>query len=285
MEILMHRESHFGSSFAVMLQYYKQNGVGIMPDFEIEEIEKLKQLEEEAKEDLASTYLPEAAKAVVEEAKKLYQGLKDIYSDTSSDPLSILLSDLILSEEETPDEEMDKIVDQGEAIVPMLIHLVSADMFYDPLFPGYGRAPIFGARCLSRIQDERAIPPLFEALGHNNFFTDEEIIQSLCSFGESAKSFLIKMLLKKPYSKDNEYAAIALNSFSDDPEVSLPCLNLLEEEDVLKRSSLATYLIFTCSYLSEENERERFIKISKNPKLPRGLREEMELVIKNWKSP
>jgi hypothetical protein len=285
LEILMHRDAHFGSNFEVMLEYYEQEGVGAMPDFTIEEIKKLKNLEEKMGKDLSETLLPEQAKNIVTESKNLYEHLREVFLQPETDPSSLLVSDLILSEEENPEKEMQALIEKGSDIVPVLIHLLSSPSLYDPLFPGYGRSPIFAAKCLAKIQDERAIPPLFEAMGQENFFTDEEIIKALCSFGDKAKSFLIKVLKQEPFSKANEHAAIVLNSLPDDPEIAVTCLELLEKEESLKKPMFASYLIFSCSGLTDVTEQQRFITISKKEDLPKELFDEMNIIIRNWKRP
>ena len=81
MEILMHRDAHFGGNFEMMLEYYTQEGVGVMPDFELEEIKKLQNLENQMGKNLAETFLPEAAQEIVNQSKKLYQELRAIYSE------------------------------------------------------------------------------------------------------------------------------------------------------------------------------------------------------------
>lgn len=283
MEILMHRDSHFGGNFDVMLDYYKQDGVGVVPDFEIEEIKKLQIMENELGQNLSEVYLPEMAKETVEEAKKLYQELRNVYEDENARKEGVLLSDLILSEEEYPQKEIDALIKEGGKAVPLLIHLISSQTFYDPLFPGYGRSPIFAAKCLAGIQDERAIPPLFEALGHENFFTDEEIILALASFGDLAKAFLLKRLAQEPFSKDNEQAAIALSGFTEDEEIASTSLKVLEKEETLRNPHFASYLIFACSDLTKSLERERFIALSKKKEISSSIKSEMMIVIKNWK--
>lgn len=279
MEILMHRDAHFGGSFEIMLEYYDQDGVGVMPDFEIEQIVYLQKIEIDQKQNLSETYLPDAAKDSVEEAKRIYHQLREVYDQKGEK----LISDLILSEENHPENEIRALVDQGKDSVPALIHLVSSRVFYDPLYPGYGRSPIFAAKCLGKIQDERAIPPLFEALGQENFFTDEEIILALASFGNRAKSFLITRLKQEPLSKDNEYAAISLSGFPEDDEIAAAALEVLERETTLKRPLFASYLIFACSDLTQSSLQERFIRVSKTNGLSKSIQDEMMVVIKNWK--
>jgi HEAT repeat protein len=149
--------------------------------------------------------------------------------------------------------------------------------------PGYGRSPVFAAKCLAQIQDERAIPPLFEALGQDNFFTDEAIIKALASFGEPSKNFLIGLLKSEPFSNDNEYAAVALSGFGDDPDIARVSLEVLEKEGTLNKPLFSSYLVFACSNLRQASEQERFIAITKQNNLPKTILEEMKIVIKNWK--
>jgi len=285
MEILMHRDAHFGGNFQIMIDYYEQEGVGMMPDFDVCEIKRLQQLEHELKQNISELYLPDQAKKMVEDTQKLYHSLRAAYEDEQKDPVAILISDLILSEEQVPEGEMKALVEQKEKAVLPLIHLLSAPSFYDPLYPGYGRAPIFAAKCLAKIQDKRAIPVLFEALGQENFFTDEEILYALRSFGSAAKTFLLKILQKMPLARDNEHAAIALGLFAEDPDVCQAALHLLDKEETWKRPSFATYLIFACSDLTDAKEREKFKSLLKKQDLSNPLRDEIEIVIKTWETP
>ncbi len=282
MEILMYRNAHFGASFDVMLDYYHQEGVGVLPDFSIKQIQKLKQIEEEAGQDLGELYLPEAAKRVVAQAQQAYARLRAVYGEEEPEELAIQVSDLILAEEEFPEQEIEALVETGSEAVPILVELLQKDMFYDPLFPGYGRAPIFAAKTLAAIGDERAITPLFDALGHDNFFTDEGIIRALCSFGESARDFLLQRVQQRPLSKDNEYAAIVLNAFPEEETIARASLALLQHEDVLGKFSLASYLVFNCPGLATSDERQTFCALAHDEKTPKEITREMEIVVKSW---
>ncbi len=282
MEILMHRDSHFGSNFEIMIEYYTHDCVGVMPDFSIEEIKKLHRLESDRGGDLSTTYLPESAREVTSKAQDMYKKLRSVYEKEKPDPNAILISDLILSEEETPTKEIKALVEKGKEVVPLLINLLQSELLYDPLFPGYGRSPIFAAKTLSLIQNEQAIIPLFEALGHDNFFTDEEIIKALCSFKEKAKDFLLKTVQQKPFSKDNEYAAIVLSSMEEDETISLVALELLKDTEVHKRFSLASYLVFACAHLKGEENRKAFSSLAQKKGVLKEVKEEMLLIISGW---
>ena len=38
LDILMHKDAHFGGNFDIMIDYYEKEGVGSMPDFETDRI-------------------------------------------------------------------------------------------------------------------------------------------------------------------------------------------------------------------------------------------------------
>ncbi|HPE84606.1 MAG TPA: HEAT repeat domain-containing protein [Chlamydiales bacterium] len=282
MEILMHREAHFGGNFGVMIDYYDQEGVGVMPDFEQKRIRELAHIEKELRQNLADVILPELAHLRVEMSKQLYQDLREVYEQEPPNPHAVLISNLILSEEEDPQEEMEALIHCGQEIVPLLIDLISSESFYDPLYPGYGRSPIFAAKILGQIKDETAIPALFQALGQDNFFTDEAIIQAIRAIGDKSKVFLIKALKHQPYSKNNEHAAICLMEFSEDPEIAQTCLELLKDPAVIKRESLATYLVFGCAGLEQDFDRQEFKKIMDGLNEKSELYLEMKSVCSNW---
>ena len=283
LEILMHRDAHFGGNFDVMIDYYEQSGVGTMPDFELDRMRQLKLQEDESDEDLADKFMPEPAKQTVEKAKKLYVDLRNIYEVSNTESVPKLISDLILAEEEVPLKEIDLLVKVGKDATNELINLLTSDSFYDPLFPGYGRAPIFAAKALAEIKDPKAIPFLFTAIGQDNFFTDDEIIKALMSFGEAAKEFLIKRLIAKPYSRDNENAIIALSTLEDDPDVAQIALGMLGDSETWYHEAFVSYLIFACSGLVHEHERQQFKALLDKKSIPGWLKKEIEVVINHWK--
>ena len=79
--ILMHRDAHFSGSFPIMLEYYRNEGQGICPEFEIGRIEELAQTEAKTGKNLSATLLsgPEAEKVgrARESYKKLQSHLRD----------------------------------------------------------------------------------------------------------------------------------------------------------------------------------------------------------------
>lgn len=282
-EILMHRDVHFGGQFPIMLDYYRQEGKGINPEFSISQIERLAELEMSMAKNLAPLVLLGAEAERVAEAKDAYKKLRAIYE--VKNPKSLypqLIADLILAEDEEAEAEVAAIAAEKGAIVPALMDLLRSEEFYDPLFPGYGEAPALAAKCLGRIGDKRALIALFEAVGQSDFFADEQILKALGAIGDPAKTFLLKVVHGRPLNEDNEKAAIALIHFKDDPEVATKCFEMLKELDVQKDPCLPTYLVLACEGLKDAAQRKAFLELSKDPSIPRQMREDMKVVMKNW---
>lgn len=280
LDILMHKDAHFGGNFSIMIDYYKEDGVGVMPDFELTRIEELAALEKSLGTSLSLDLLPSQATMQVEKSKKMYQSLRDVYAGQSAN-IATKISDLILTEKEFPEEEIEALLESKEACFEPLVHIVSSVDFYDPLFPGYGRTPIFAAMALEKLQDKRALPYLFAALGQENFFTDDAIIRAIISFKEDGKAFLLKRLIQEPISKENVHAIMALTTLEDDEDVAKLSLALLEKESVRKNENFMRYLIFASSGLKHETDRMRFIALKKLI-ASTGILREFDVIIKNW---
>jgi len=281
--ILMHRDAHFGGSFSLMLDYYSQENKGVQPDFTFDRIQELAELELHLKENLSDVILSETEKEEVRHSIDKYLLLREACSAKEKALIPSLIADLILSEEEEPTLEIEALTAQGKAVVPFLIDLLSHDEFYNPLFPGYGQAPALAATVLGKIKDERAIKPLFEALGKEDFFSDEAVLNALAQFGEKGRDFILKRLQAKPPTKENEYAAMALLHFNENEETSKICLELLQDKNILKNTSLSAYLIFGCVALVSASDQQAFFQLSERSELSSDLREEILLIGKKWK--
>lgn len=282
-DIILHRDIHFAKNFDIMIDYYLENGVGVMPDFSMDRIQHLQKLEKTLNKSL-SEYLPSTVNDIVARAKTLYTNLRENYANHGKNEVPVLISDLILSESEFPLSEINALITKGSEAVDALIHIINTIDFYDPLFPGYGRAPIFASHCLAKIGDVKAIPPLFEALGQENFFTDDAIIHALTQFGDKSKDFLINRMQQKPYTKDNIHAAITLTSFPDNPTIAKTCLKILQDPEARKKDAFANYLLFGCSALTTESDRDRFKKLQKSTDFSSSLRSDMQTIIKSWEN-
>lgn len=283
--IIMHREAHFGGQFDLMIEYYGKGGKGVQPDFELERIQTLAEMERSMQQNLAGILLTGADAERIAAAKEAYKTLRDLYEQEkpfTKNPR--LIADLILSESEEAEEEIAAIVKEKATIVPLLLDLIRAEEFHDPLFPGYGTAPVLAAKCLGLIGDKKAIIILFESIGTGDFFDDDVILDALHAIGEPAKAFLLRVLHGKPLNEDNERAAIAILAFKEDPEVSEACLNLLKDPDVRQDLSLATYLVLGCENLKDPKQRAAFKELADDPKTPKALRQDFKAIIQQHKS-
>lgn len=282
-EILMHRDAHFAGQFPIMLDYYRQEGKGAMPEFDIVRIEQLALLEQQIKQNLAALFLTAPEIQKVADSRNAYQKLKEIYEVKKiKNPYPQLIADLILSEEENPEKEISAIVAEKGKIVDLLINLLRSEEFYDPLFPGYGQTPFLAVQCLEKIGDKKAIISLFEAVGQGDFFTDEQILKALKAIGDPALQFLLHVVKGRPLNEDNEKAAIALIAFKENEEVANHCFDLLQQPDVLKDLCLPTYLVLACAGLKDPVRREKFKAMIKDSHLPSQLREDIKGVIHEW---
>ena len=242
MEILMHRDVHFGGSFRVMIDYYKKGGVGVNEEFSLERIVELQRIEKACDENLSKKLLPSHSFQEVSRAKELYLKLREVYEIAPKGSTPQLVSDLILSEKEFPKKEIQALVDKGGEVVDSLVHIIDSTDLYNPLYPGYGKAPLFAAHILAQIGDPKAIRHLFHALRNDSFEVEEALHAALKSFGAEAKSFLLKRLQKKPYSRENELAASSLAGYLPDEEIQRAVQILLNDPEIQKREILSSYL-------------------------------------------
>ncbi len=282
--VFMHRDVHFGGSFDEMLEYYLKEGKGVHPDFELSRVIALAKFEKQAEQNLAPMILTGADSEKIARAKQAYQDLRDLYElPSAANRFPILIADLILSEDLIPQKEIDAIIAQKGLIVPSLLELLHSESFYDPLFPGYGQGPMLAAKCLGLIGDKRAIISLFEAIGEEDFFNEDVLLQALKEVGTPAKEFLLHVLKARPINYDNERAAIALLPFSDDPEVAKNCFKMLQEPEARKHVPFANYLALVCEGLADEELRRQFIALANDPATPKAVILDIKTIAGHWK--
>lgn len=279
--ILMHREVHFGGNFDAMLEYYSRGGKGVLADFDLDRMLFLRDLEKTQGQNLAPQLLTAEESEKVKEAKEAYKKLRDTYKKSPT-KIPKLLADLILTEEENPEKEIAALLSEKKAL-PILLDLVKNENFYDPLFPGYGKAPFLAMKCLGQMGDPKAIIALFESIGRGDFFDDEIALKALREIGEPAKQFLLRVLKGKPINEDNERAAIALLAFKNDPEIAETCFQMLLELDLKKEAFLATYLILACSGLKNTPLEKSFKELASGETMPKDLKGDLKSVLDEWK--
>ncbi|NGX60906.1 MAG: hypothetical protein K940chlam9_00380 [Chlamydiae bacterium] len=282
-QILMHRDAHFGGDFQVMIRYYEEEGVGTQPDFELDRIAYLVQVEQELGQDLAALMLTAPEAEQVARARSTYQQLKEIYSiEEEKSPFPRLLADLILTEEEEPIREMEAVVAHGKRIVPELLNLLKTEEVYDPLFPGYGLAPALAAHCLGEIGGEEAVIPLFEMLGKKCVFEEEAILSAFVSLGDTARDFLIQQIQSRPLTQDTVHAAFALTAFAEELDVARLALKTLQDPEVQSKPVLRSYLLHSCEVLRDHPEKEVLLELADNPTLLSSFREEILSFTHHW---
>lgn len=282
-EILMHRDAHFGGKFDIMLAYYEKGGRGARDELSIERILYLHEWEQKTAQNLAGILLSGTEAEKVARAKDSYKKLRDLFDlPKQKGTLPLLIANLILAEEEEIENALTEIIAQKAAIVPSLIQVLRSEDLSDPLFPGYGQAPALAVECLAKIGDRRALIILFEALGKNDFFTDDRILEAIHAIGEPAKEFLLKVAQGLPLNEDNEKAAMALISFKDEPLVAETCFDLLKRIAVKTHLPLATYLILVCAGLKTDERRSAFAAMAQDPSFPKIFITDIKTIVKSW---
>lgn len=285
-EILMHRDVHFYGDFDVMLAYYQnEENLGIDPDFEKERIEYLYRIEKSTTCNLGAYLLSSAEMERVAYFRNIYLKFKEIYEiENEKNPFPRLFANLVLSEKKSPKQEIDAIVKQGGAlnIVEELLQIIQFEDAYNSLFPGFGYAPYFAILCLGKIQDPRAIIPLFEILGKEMTFDESVILEALKSIGHEACEFLLKIVSSRPITKDNEQAALALSIFADDSRVATVCYDELKDSIVRGDQLLTFYLLANCETLKSTPLREEFFRMKDEPTFSKDVREEIKRIVRDW---
>lgn len=281
-EILMHRNAHFGGKFVFMIDYYINEGKGVNPEFELERLHELARLEQELKTDLSIELLSDEELERVSKAREAYEKLHTL-ADKESKTAPHVIARLILSEEEKPQAEMEALLQMKAKATPFLIEMLKNQELYDPLFPGYGLSPNLAAEILGGVGGKQACITLFEHISEGDFFDDEITLKALKTIGDLARDFLLKVVHAKPYTFDNEKAAIALELFKDDPLVSTSCFQILKDLDLKKQVTLASYLILNLEALKDTPDAKELREMLKNDQIPKTLRNDISLIIDSWK--
>jgi hypothetical protein len=279
--ILLHRQIHFGGKFSVMIEYYETEGVGMHPDISLKRLQELENLEQTLGQDLAELLLGEEHHDIIQDSLHVYDQLRNVYEQDSSEQEKAI-ADLILSENDEAEEEINQLASFGEKAVPLLIELVKNEQFRNPLYPGYGLAPLNAIRCLGRIGSEKAIYPLFEILGSLDSLDEQEVMSVLRTLGEKSFSFLLNTLQSKPFTEDNERAAFALTHFAEKPEVAAAAASLLQLPETLKHPRFAQAHVLLTENLKENDLQQNVLAIAEDPKCPKEVKEEILFIAKQW---
>lgn len=282
--ILLHRDIHFGGSFKVMLDYYLQEGIGVNPDFDIERIKYLAEVETELHQNLASLLFTQEEREKVIACRKAYAQFKEIYEEEGeSNPIPRLIADLVLTEEEEPSETIEELVKQGKRSVPALLSIIKSQEGYDPLFPGYGYTPCFAIIALGKIKDPETLPFLFECFGKETVFEEAVLLEAFQEIGEEAKNFLLRILKSRPLNQDNIHAAYALTVFPESEEMGVAAFKELQDPKVRVNPLLASYLLCHVDFLKNTSYKEAFLAFAEDPSLPSTFKKEVHEIIREWK--
>jgi hypothetical protein len=281
-EILMHRDTHFGGQFLIMLEYYEKEGKGSRPEFDHQRILALAKIEQKCGQNLSEILLQEPSRQLVKKAQLAYQQLKEVYTISSPNSHLKLITDLILSEEEDPREEIAEITKQGPAIIDDLLLVFNNEDYYNPLFPGYGFTPELVARCLGLLKSSKAIQPLFEKIARVDFFIEDALLEALCTIGIPSKNFLLNALQQLPFNDDNEKAAVALIHFRDHNDVASKVLNLLILNVFHEHPNIIGHLIIICESLVCPIKRKQFATLQNCSNFPEMLKQDIKEITQRW---
>lgn len=296
-EILMHRDAHFAGNFDAMLESYREEKRGAVLDVSLKRIESLYNQEKGLKKNIAPYLLSGTDSEKIAESKKMYAELRSLYEQQGDkENISTAIADLILTENEEPQEEIEKVISYADQAITPLIELINSQLFQDPLFPGYGKAPLAAATALGQLYAHsdaqnlsatknillpKVLRSLFDLMRQNNTDYEETALAALRSIGASAKEFLMKQLAAKPITQDNEQAAVALHIFADDADIATFCFKMLQDKELQKKASIALYLVLGCESLPMPLRNE-FIKLVQSGVFPEEVRREAEATSKYW---
>jgi len=278
--ILMHREAHFASSFETMLQAYKEESPASVLDIDSDRIYELMLLEKKLGKNIAPLILHAQDALVISRIRKMYRLFREVLEEEKN-PLFCAIAELILLEDPF-DVVEKKCLAVRESIISSLITIIQNDVLYNPLFPGYGMAPIHAAHIIAKLKAKEAIPYLFCMLDQDSFDVQNAALKALSEIGDEAKEFCIKNLESRPLTKNNELAAMALASFDCDDAVAKALLRQLADSTVLQKEPLIFYILSSCEILPEKF-RPEFFEILKNTTVAKEVQQEILLLTKMWK--
>ena len=271
-DILMHRDAHFGGSFDLMLEAYRDGEKSAVVDTSCRRIEALQKQEVGLQNNLAALLLTGRDAEKVAMSRKMYRDLGSLFDEeTEEKTLQKAIASLILSEAEDPVDEIAHVAEFGQEAIQPLIELMQSELFQDPLFPGYGLAPSYAARALGELKSEKAIEPLIQFF-ENNPDAEEAAIQALISIGKPAQE-----LLMRKAAHGNEEALIALLAFAN-ADCALFCFDELKKHT---HSPIAHLLALGCELLPEEKRKE-FAALEQDPRFSKETKEEIHFLVTIW---
>ena len=246
-DIVLHREAHFAGSFPLMIQAYEEEAKSAVLDIAPKRIKQLYSLEQKIHKNIAPLILHASDAKKIQVVRKMYRLLRETTSP---------IAEIILSEDESEEiarkTALLKTTPLDDTLETALLTLLQNELFFDPLFPGYGKAPIACALALGLLGAKNAIPTLFSHIHSDDFDIEGACLRALRQIGEDAKKFCIECLHARPLTHDNEKAAIAITSFLPDDEVIQAVLKEVQDPQVYKNEPLISYLLACLEELPEK---------------------------------
>lgn len=261
-EIIKHKQVHFASSFPAMIAYYEKESKGAVLPVEIERLQELHGIEQATGHDLATLVLSDQDIVEIKQAKEAYHKIEALEKDQED------LVDLIFSEEEDPKELIEKL-SQNATIRPLLLEMLQSDDFFNPLFPGYGFAPVLAAKVLAKAKEKKAIPLIFERIGQLTFDIENDLFATLANFEQEGIDFLLQILRHKGLSSEVKHAILALAYFEPNEELSIEALRKLQSLPLVNADVHSIVLIELCRALKDQKQRVEFsqLKQTAHPEL------------------
>lgn len=282
---VIERETHFGSNFSVMRDYYQNTqSPGIHPEISLEQIDRLAAFETAHKKDLVALLSPSDI-ALIDEAKNAYAQLKQLYQIQSEQIIPAQrLADLILSEDEDPTEAIEALAALGEKALDPLLGLIEDERFYQSCFPGYGRAPELAAYCLKKLKHPRAISVLFHRIGKGDFFFEDVVLETLAAIGEPARQFLERKLTSTPITEENEKAAMSLVHFPPCEQLIERVIALLQDEAYRGNAVLLAHLVLIAIATEDSKKIAQLQQLRCDQSLPEIVRIDLSQLLANKKA-
>lgn len=270
-DILMHRDAHFGGNFDLMLEAYMEDKKSAVLDTSLKRIKTLAAQEKELQKNIAALLLSGVDAEKIAFVRKLYKDLASLFENEEKS-LPKAIASLILTESDEANEEIDEVCSYGKAAIEPLLEIVESPLLVDPLFPGYGEAPLLAARALSKLQAKEAVMPILYLVKEAPHF-ENELMTVLHSIGDEAKA-----LLKARAEHYDDTALQALLSWQDE-EVALFCFGELKKAP---EHALAPYFVLGCEMIPIK-ERDEFKRLYQEGKYPKAVLDEMKFLISSWK--
>jgi len=269
-DILMHRDAHFAGNFDLMIEAYMDEKKSAVLDTSMKRIQTLARQEQELQRNIAAILLsgPDAEKIAF--SRKMYRDLSALF-DNPQKSLPKAVAGLILTESEHAEEEIDEVCSYGKAAIEPLLEIVESPLFTDPLFPGYGEAPLLAARALALLQAGEAVMPILYLIKEAPHL-ENELVTVLHAIGPTAKVSLMK--LAEHY---DDTALQALLAFPDH-ETAAFCFRMLKSNP---DHPAAPYFVLGCEHLNDQ-EKQEFTDLLKSGKYPAGVLEEMRFLTSSW---